>query len=63
MKLNDLYNEVSKKADTAKKPIDAGTTRHVLTVAFKLLGQLPAAECHETLAKAMASAAKAKPVK
>jgi hypothetical protein len=60
MKINDFYNEVARRADTEGTKINAADTKRVLSQAFQLLAGLDAAECTDTIAKALANAAKAK---
>lgn len=62
MTLNEFYDAVAREADTPKKPIDAGTVRHVLTVAFRQLSRAMVTDALTLLGKGLASAAKVKPI-
>jgi hypothetical protein len=58
MKVNDFYNEVARHADTPTLKINAADTKRVLHVAFKILAKMKAADCADTIAKALALGAK-----
>jgi len=58
VKLTDFYTEVAGRVDTAKTQINAAETRRVLSEAFMVLHQLPAAEAADLFAKGLAQAAK-----
>jgi hypothetical protein len=58
MNLNELYDEVARKADTDKIKVTAADTRRVLSEAFKVLASLDAATCTEVLAKGLSTAKK-----
>lgn len=60
MKVTDFYNEVAKLADTEGTKINVAATKRVLSVAFTLLSELPTADAMDTIAKALAAAAKKK---
>ena len=60
MKVNDFYNEVARRADTEGTKINVADTKRVLSQAFKLLNEMNAADAADTIAKALAAAAKAK---
>lgn len=58
MKLNDFYDAVSRRGDTAKTKINVAETKRVLSEAFVVLAAMDAAECADTLAKGLAQAKK-----
>lgn len=58
MKLNDFYNEVSRRADTSGTKINVAETRRVLAMGFRVLAELDGPEMADTLAKALAQAQK-----
>jgi hypothetical protein len=60
MTLNDFYDAVARRADTAGTKITAADTRRVLSEAFKVLVGLDSASCAEVVAKGLALAAKKK---
>ncbi len=58
MKLTELYQDVSRKADTEKVQINAADVSRVLAVLFDTLIELDPAECLDVVAKGLASAKK-----
>jgi hypothetical protein len=58
MKVNDFFNEVARRADTAGTQINVAETRRVLAVAFDLMAELDGDELMEFLARALAQARK-----
>lgn len=58
MKLNDFYNEVSRRADTAKTQISVADTKRVLSEAFLVLAKMDAADFADTVSKGVAQAKK-----
>jgi hypothetical protein len=58
MTLNDFYDTVARRADTAKTKINAVDTRRVLAEAFKVLAKLDAAGFTEVVATGVATAKK-----
>lgn len=58
MKLNDFYNEVSRRVDTDKTAITVAETKRVLSEAFAMLAEMDAAEFSDTVNKGVAQAAK-----
>lgn len=60
MTLNDFYNAVAKRADTAKTQITAAETRRVLSEAFVVLSKMNAVDSSNIVAKGIASGAKKK---
>ena len=62
MTLTEFYDEVARKADTAKSKIPATDTRRVLSEGFKVLAGLDAAALAALLSKGL-STAKAKAAK
>ena len=60
MTLNEFYNAVARRADTAKTHINAADTRRVISEAFVVLSKMKAPEANAVIAKALASASKKK---
>lgn len=58
MKLNDFYNEVSRRVDTDKTAISAAETKRVLSEAFLVLAGMDAAESADTISKGLNTAKK-----
>ena len=58
MKLNDFYNEVSRRADTGKTAISVAETKRVLSEAFLVLAGMDATELAETISKGLTTAKK-----
>ncbi|TWT77123.1 hypothetical protein Pla123a_25540 [Posidoniimonas polymericola] len=58
MTLNEFYNEVARRTDTAKTKINAAETRRVISEAFVLLSGMSAADSSALVAKALAAGAK-----
>ncbi|TWU32847.1 hypothetical protein [Novipirellula artificiosorum] len=58
MKLNDFYNEVSRRVDTEKTAISAAETKRVLSEAFLVLAAMDATESAETISKGLVTAKK-----
>jgi hypothetical protein len=58
MKLNDFYNEVSRRVDTKKTAITVAETKRVLSEAFRVLASMDASECTDTISKGLAKAKK-----
>jgi len=58
MNLTDFYNEVARRADTAKTSIGVADTKRVLSEAFLVLAKMDAAELADTIAKGLAVAKK-----
>lgn len=60
MTLNDFYNSVAKRADTAKTKINAAETRRVISEAFVVLSKMNSVDASNIVAKGIASGAKKK---
>ncbi len=60
MTLNDFYNAVAKRADTAKTKINAAETRRVISEAFVVLSKMKAPDATNIIAKGIAAGAKKK---
>ncbi|MEM8865641.1 MAG: hypothetical protein AAGF31_08890 [Planctomycetota bacterium] len=60
MNLNDFYNAVAKRTDTAKTKINAAETRRVISEAFVVLSKMKTADATNIIAKGIASGAKKK---
>lgn len=60
MNLNDFYNAVAARADTAKTQINAAETRRVISEAFVVLSKMNAVDASNIVAKGIASGAKKK---
>jgi len=58
MKLTEFYNEVARRADTAKTAINAAETKRVLATAFDVLAEQDATELADTIAKGLTLAKK-----
>lgn len=58
MKLNDFYNEVSRRADTGKTSITAAETKRVLSEAFLVLAGMDATDLANTISKGLTTAKK-----
>jgi hypothetical protein len=58
MKLNDFYNEVSRRTDTDKTAISVAETKRVLSEAFMVLAEMDAAESADTISKGLTTAKK-----
>ncbi len=58
MKLNDFYNEVSRRTDTDKTAISVAETKRVLSEAFMVLAKMDAAESADTISKGLTTAKK-----
>ena len=58
MKLNDFYNEVSKRVDTEKTSITVAETKRVLSEAFLVLAAMDAAEFADTASKGVTQSKK-----
>lgn len=58
MKLNDFYNEVSRRVDTGKTSISAAETKRVLSEAFLVLAGMDATELADTVSKGLTTAKK-----
>ena len=58
MKLNDFYNEVSRRVDTDKTAISAAETKRVLSEAFLVLAEMDATELADTISKGLTTAKK-----
>ena len=51
MKLTDFYNQVARRADTAKTAINVAETKRVLSVAFTVLSEMDIVEATDVIAK------------
>jgi hypothetical protein len=60
MTLTEFYDEVARRADTAKTKINAAETRRVLAEAFKVLAALDSASFAEVVSKGLTTAKKKK---
>jgi hypothetical protein len=58
MTLNDFYNEISRRADTAGLSINVAETKRVLAVFFDLLEDLRPEEAFEIVSKGLKQAGK-----
>lgn len=58
MKLNDFYNEVSRRTDTDKTAISVADTKRVLSEAFLVLAGMDATELADTISKGLTTAKK-----
>lgn len=58
MTLTEFYNEVAKRADTAKTSINAAETKRVLAVAFMALAEMNSTDASDIIAKGLAAAKK-----
>ena len=58
MNLSQFYDEVARRADTAKTKIGAAETKRVLSEAFKVLAALDAVNFADVIAKGVLNAKK-----
>lgn len=58
MKLTDFYNQVARRADTAKTAINVAETKRVLSVAFTVLSEMDIVEATDVIAKGLSTAKK-----